>query len=124
MMDLRKIHSFYKYSLDAFLVVVTRSIESVTLRTPKAAKEEVDEPVEGEAVDDEEEGEEGAEEDEGAEGKEEEEEEEEIIELTGKDLKNRVELLSNMVTLWVTEAPGAERRVLEFYHFATWEILL
>merc|ERR1719456_1521268 len=70
MMDLRKIHSFYKYSLDAFLVVVTRAVESVTLRKPKEAKKEVD---------DEEEGEEGAEEDEGAEGKEEEEEEEEII---------------------------------------------
>merc|ERR1719359_2731605 len=103
MMDLRKIHSFYKYSLDAFLVVVTRSIESVTLRTPKAAKEEVDEPVEGEAVDDEEdeEGEDGEEGEEGEEGEaaeeaEPEEEEEEIIELTGKDLKNRVDLLSKI----------------------------
>merc|ERR1719359_2756711 len=80
MMDLRKIHSFYKYSLDAFLVVVTRSIESVTLRTPKAPKEE---KVEEEAP------------------PEEEEEEEEIIELTGKDLKNRVDKLSAIVTLWV-----------------------
>merc|ERR1719359_1879613 len=80
MMDLRKIHSFYKYSLDAFLVVITRSVESVTLRVPKPPKEE---KVEEEAP------------------PEEEEEEEEIIELTGKDLKNRVDKLSAIVTLWV-----------------------
>merc|ERR1719364_27601 len=57
MMDLRKIHSFYKYSLDAFLVVVTRAIESVTLRTPKEKKEEAgEEAVEGEAAEEDEEG--------------------------------------------------------------------
>merc|ERR1719421_1413560 len=90
MMDLRKIHSFYKYSLDAFLVVVTRAIESVTLRTPKPPKEEkvVEEVVEEEPDEDAEEDEDG-------------EEEEEIIELTGKDLKKRVELLSGIVTLFV-----------------------
>merc|ERR1712093_949761 len=60
MMDLRKIHSFYKYSLDAFLVVVTRAIESVTLRTPKPPKEEkVEEVVEEEPDEDAEEDEEG-----------------------------------------------------------------
>merc|ERR1719169_86490 len=101
MMDLRKIHSFYKYSLDAFLVVVTRSIESVTLRMPKVPKEEkVEEVVEEEPDEDAEEDEEG-EEGEAEEVKEEEEEEEEIIELTGKDLKKRVELLSGIVTLFV-----------------------
>jgi len=106
MMDLRKIHSFYKYSLDAFLVVVTRSIESVTLRTPKAPKEEkVEEAVEAEPADDEDGDEdEDGEDDEDAEEKveeEEQEEEEEIIELTGKDLKNRVDLLSGIVTVFV-----------------------
>jgi dynein heavy chain, axonemal len=35
LMDLRRIHSFYKYSLDAFVVVVTRAINSVLLRKPK-----------------------------------------------------------------------------------------
>merc|ERR1719420_270702 len=61
MMDLRKIHSFYKYSLDAFLVVVTRAIESITLRKPKAPKEEkvVEEVVEEEPDEDGEEDEEG-----------------------------------------------------------------
>merc|ERR1719299_83686 len=47
MMDLRKIHSFYKYSLDAFLVVVTRAVESVTLRKPKEPKVEEAAPEEG-----------------------------------------------------------------------------
>jgi dynein heavy chain len=103
MMDLRKIHSFYKYSLDAFLVVVTRSVESVTLRVPKPPKEEKVEEEAAPADDDEDE---EGDEDEDGEGEEEapaeeEEEEEEIIELTGKDLKNRVDKLSSIVTLWV-----------------------
>jgi dynein heavy chain len=102
-MDLRKIHSFYKYSLDAFLVVVTRAIESVTLRTPKAPKEEkVEEEVVEEEPDEDAEGEEGEEgEDAEEEKEEEEEEEEEIIELTGKDLKKRVEHLSATLTVHV-----------------------
>merc|ERR1719498_1390314 len=80
MMDLRKIHSFYKYSLDAFLVVVTRSIESVTLRTPKPPKEEKveEEVVEDEGGEDEDEDGEEGEEGDAEEAKEEEEEEEEI----------------------------------------------
>merc|ERR1719375_507588 len=106
MMDLRKIHSFYKYSLDAFLVVVTRAVESVTLRKPKEPKvEEVAPEAEegaGEGEDEEgEEGEEEGEEGEAAEEAEPEEEEEEIIELTGKDLKNRVDLLSKVITIFV-----------------------
>merc|ERR1719191_1864718 len=87
MMDLRKIHSFYKYSLDAFLVVVTRAVESVTLRKPKEPKVEEAAPEEAEGGGDDEEGEE--------------DEEEEIIELTGKDLKNRVDLLSKVITIFV-----------------------
>merc|ERR1719174_2997484 len=107
MMDLRKIHSFYKYSLDAFLVVVTRAVESVTLRKPKAPKEEKkeeekEEKDEGDEEEEEgDEGEEGEEGEEAAEEAEPEEEEEEIIELTGKDLKNRVDLLSKIITIFV-----------------------
>lgn len=88
MMDLRKIHSFYKYSLDAFLVVVTRAVESVTLRKPKEPKveEAAPEEAEGGGEEEDEEGEDGEEGEEGEEGEaaeeaEPEEEEEEIIEL-------------------------------------------
>jgi dynein heavy chain len=102
MMDLRKIHSFYKYSLDAFLVVVTRAIESITLRKPKELKEEVVEEVQAEEEeedeDDDEDGGDGEEEDAEEKEAEPEEEEEEIIELTGKDLKNRVDLLAGTIT--------------------------
>merc|ERR1719388_536830 len=71
MMDLRKIHSFYKYSLDAFLVVVTRAVESVTLRKPKEPKVEEVAPEEAEGG----EGEEGEEDEDGEEGEEGEEDE-------------------------------------------------
>lgn len=36
--DLFKMHTFYKYSLDSFVMVVTRAINSVTLRKPKEPK--------------------------------------------------------------------------------------
>merc|ERR1719240_2500018 len=39
LMDLCKMHTFYKYSLDSFVMVVTRGINSVTLRKPKEKKE-------------------------------------------------------------------------------------
>ncbi|CAJ1438602.1 unnamed protein product, partial [Effrenium voratum] len=35
MMELSKMHTFYKYSLDAFVMVVTRAVNSVTLRKVK-----------------------------------------------------------------------------------------
>merc|ERR1719436_2378727 len=38
--DLFKMHTFYKYSLDSFLSVVTRAVNSVTLRKPKEPKVE------------------------------------------------------------------------------------
>merc|ERR1719399_1940273 len=74
LMDLCKMHTFYKYSLDSFVMVVTRAINSVTLRKPKEKKEEKKE----EEKEEKEEGEEGEEEeaDEDEEEKEEEEEEE------------------------------------------------
>jgi dynein heavy chain len=101
LMDLCKMHTFYKYSLDAFLMVVTRAVNSITLRKPKAPKEEKKPAEEDEeekpppGSDDEEgDGEEAVEE-------EEEEEEEEIIELAGKDLLKRVVQLEKVVTEFV-----------------------
>merc|ERR1712187_13779 len=38
--DLCKMHTFYKYSLDSFVMVVTRAVNSVTLRKPKEPKKE------------------------------------------------------------------------------------
>ena len=91
LMSLCNMHTFYKYSLDAYLMVVTRAVNSVTLRKPKEVKEEVkvEETTEAEGGEDEEGEDEEAEVEEAAV---EEEEEEEIIELTGKDLKLRVDL--------------------------------
>merc|ERR1712187_388280 len=40
MCDLCKMHTFYKYSLDSFVMVVTRAVNSVTLRKPKEPKVE------------------------------------------------------------------------------------
>jgi len=102
LMSLCNMHTFYKYSLDAYLMVVTRAVNSVTLRKPKEKKveEKVEEtPAEEEGGDEEE----GEEDEEGAEVEEAppEEEEEEIIELTGKDLKLRVDLLCNIITFFV-----------------------
>jgi len=98
LMDLRKIHSFYKYSLDAFVVVVTRAISSVLLRKPKA------EPVaaaptggEGGDGEDDEEFEDDEEVPVAAEAQEE-DEDEGVIELAGKELVERVHLLSGIVT--------------------------
>jgi len=99
LMDLCKMHTFYKYSLDAFVMVVTRAVNSVSLRKPKEVPK--DEPkVEEAEKDPDEEGDE----DEDAEAEEEappEEEEEEIIELTGKELKMRVDLLSRTISYFV-----------------------
>jgi len=101
-MDLCKMHTFYRFSLDSFVMVVTRAVNNVTLRKPKepkkkkeeedAEKEEGDEDDEDKDLDDDEDGE-GAEEE-----VEEEEEEEEIIELAGKDLMKRVAFLEGVIT--------------------------
>mmetsp|Transcript_146756 Transcript_146756/g.471049 ORF Transcript_146756/g.471049 Transcript_146756/m.471049 type:complete len:4209 (+) Transcript_146756:103-12729(+) len=96
--DLCKMHTFYKYSLDSFVMVVTRAVNSVTLRKPKEPKkiEEVVEKVADDDDDDDEDKEEAEEEPQG-----EEEEEEEIIELQGKELKQRVVLLEKVLTFFV-----------------------
>lgn len=80
--ELYKIHSFYKFSLDSFIIVVKRAINIVAERMKKKK-----EPVEGE------EGEEG---EEGAEPAEEEPEEE--GEMTPGTLKKRVEALVESIT--------------------------
>merc|ERR1711879_506486 len=50
LMDLCKMHTFYKYSLDSFVMVVTRAVNSITLRKPKVPKEpkKEEEKAEGE----------------------------------------------------------------------------
>jgi len=100
LMELCKMHTFYKYSLDAFVMVVTRGVNSVSLRKPKEVPKEEPKVEEAEKEADEE----GDEEEEDAEAEEEappEEEEEEIIELAGKELKTRVDLLSRTITYFV-----------------------
>merc|ERR1712066_179265 len=61
LMQLCKMHTFYKYSLDAFIMVVTRAVNSITLRKPKQPKEE---PKEEEAKEEGEGDEEGGEDEE------------------------------------------------------------
>ena len=85
MNELFKIHSFYRFSLDSFVIVVKRAIDIVADRlNPKKNKA----PKEG----DEENKEEGAE-DEAAAEEEEEEEEEEEAEMTPRTLAKRVEMI-------------------------------
>lgn len=81
--ELYKIHSFYKFSLDSFIIVVKRAIKIVADSMKKKK-----EPVEGE------EGEEGAE----AAEAEPEEAEEEDGEMTPKTLAARVQALVQSIT--------------------------
>lgn len=98
--DLFKMHTFYKYSLDAFVMVVTRAVNSVTLRKPKEKKPEKEEE-EKEGDDGSQEGSEADDQEEEA-PVEEEEEEEEVIILEGKELLNRVVLLESKITYFVS----------------------
>merc|ERR1719271_1857954 len=84
LMDLCKMHSFYRFSLDAFVTVVTRAVKSVSLIKPKEPKKEKEEKAEEDDAEEKGEGDE--------------EEEEEIIELHGKELKQRVTLLEGTIT--------------------------
>eukprot|EP00929_Paragymnodinium_shiwhaense_P077089 TRINITY_DN3967_c2_g1_i1.p1 TRINITY_DN3967_c2_g1~~TRINITY_DN3967_c2_g1_i1.p1 ORF type:complete len:3070 (-),score=1029.42 TRINITY_DN3967_c2_g1_i1:156-9119(-) len=101
LMDLCKMHTFYKYSLDSFVMVVTRAVNSITLRKPKPPKEEKKVEEEEKEEEDGPPGSDDEEEEEEAPPEEEEEEEEEIIELTGKELKQRVVQLENVMTYFV-----------------------
>ncbi|KAF4734059.1 hypothetical protein FOZ63_010283, partial [Perkinsus olseni] len=110
LMDLCKVHGFYKYSLDAFVQVVTRAVDSVSLRKPKvdpaSLKAEVEEAKEegepGAAEDGMDDDDDDDDDEPDAVVAEEEvaEEEEEVIELTGKDLLHRVELLMQVITIF------------------------
>lgn len=84
MVELTKIHAFYKFSLESFIFVIIRAIDIVAAEM----RPQKDEPAEGE---------EGAE---GAEGKAEAEaaEEEEILEMTPRTLKIRVTKLIEEIT--------------------------
>ena len=95
MNELYKIHSFYRFSLDSFVIVVKRAIDIVADRlNPKKKKAAADaeEAKEGEAAEGEE-GEEGA-----AQQEEEEEEEEEEQEMTPRTLAKRVDMILESIT--------------------------
>jgi len=99
LMDLCKMHTFYRYSLDSFIGVVTRAVNSVSLRKPKEEKKPKAEEEEAKEKDPDEEG--GEEEEPVEEEAEPEEEEEEIIELTGKELMARVKTLEDVISFAV-----------------------
>lgn len=88
MSDLPRIHAFYKFSLDSFIIVIRRAISKVAEAAAKAAKGEAAEPEEGE-----EEGAEPA----AAEPAEEEEAAEEA-EMTPRTLAARVDALTESIT--------------------------
>eukprot|EP00927_Polykrikos_kofoidii_P017168 TRINITY_DN17790_c1_g3_i1.p1 TRINITY_DN17790_c1_g3~~TRINITY_DN17790_c1_g3_i1.p1 ORF type:complete len:1649 (+),score=334.05 TRINITY_DN17790_c1_g3_i1:463-4947(+) len=117
-MDLAKMHQFYRYSLDAFVSVVTRAVDSVTLRLPKLAERISSQKLDGIET--------GSRNIEGAGSAiagglediceiggvgddemgdclevKEEEEEEQVIELSEKELAKRVEQLQVVVTSFV-----------------------
>lgn len=113
MMDLSKMHTFYRYSLDAFVGVATRAVDGITLvqkvvESKKALLQSFVQEASGEADvlaamalhegDDKGDGEGARGEDEGEEFEKELEEHEVIVELVGKDLTERVELLVTTVT--------------------------
>lgn len=89
MNDLYKIHSFYKFSLDSFVIVVNRAIDIVAEQmNPKSKKAEGEEKPEGE---------EGEEEEAAAEA-EEEEGEDDQGEMTPRTLAKRVDALTESIT--------------------------
>jgi len=94
MNELYKIHSFYKFSLDSFVIVVKRAIDIVAAKD-KAAKNGDVEGEEGEKAEGEADAEKPAEEEE---KKEEEEHEEGITEMTPRTLLKRVEDLTESIT--------------------------
>jgi len=82
MNELPRIHSYYKFSLDSFIIVIRRAIDIVAqMMNPK--KEPKEEPAEGE---------------EAAPEEEEPEEEEAELEMTPRTLKARIEELIKSIT--------------------------
>mgnify|MGYP000934514476 CR=1 FL=1 len=85
LMELTKIHSFYKFSLDSFIIVVNRAIDIVAEQmNPKKEKAEPAEGEEGEG--------------DGEKPADEEEEDEEQAEMTPRTLAKRVEALTQSIT--------------------------
>lgn len=85
MNELTRIHSYYKFSLDSFIVVINRAIDIVAERmNPKKEPKEAEEPAEGEEPP--------------AEAEPEEAEAEEEAEMTPRTLKARVEALIESIT--------------------------
>mmetsp|Transcript_24255 Transcript_24255/g.21366 ORF Transcript_24255/g.21366 Transcript_24255/m.21366 type:complete len:743 (+) Transcript_24255:3415-5643(+) len=101
MNELYKIHSFYMYSLESFVVVVNRAIDSISEKKPgksKASIPDVDKKEEGEEKPEGEEGEKEGEK--GEEGGEQGQEGEEELapSLSPRSLKKRVDLLTKTIT--------------------------
>jgi dynein heavy chain len=98
MSELYKIHSFYKFSLDSFVIVVKRAIDLVQERDRKA-KEAAKKAAAGDDGEGEEEGD-GDGDGDGEEKKEEEEapEEEQQLEMSPKSLEKRVADLTESIT--------------------------
>jgi dynein heavy chain len=92
MNELYKIHSFYKFSLDSFLIVVTRAIDIVAANMSKKKAPEEDDEGDEEPKEGEEDGE-PKEEKPPAEA-----EPEEEVEMTPEELKARVEALIESIT--------------------------
>lgn len=91
LMELSKIHSFYKFSLGSFIIVVNRAIDIVAdklnpkkKKAAEAAEEGAEPPAEGEEAPEEEAEEEGEEEEQG--------------EMTPRTLAKRVEMLVESIT--------------------------
>lgn len=119
MNELYKIHSFYKYSLDAFLIVVKRAIGLVAARWDAEKK-----AAEGDKEEGGEEGEEAAAE-EGAGG--EEGEEEKKNEMTPRTLARRVDDLTESITYEgfnFTRRGTLEDHKLTFTTMLTFRILI
>jgi len=95
--ELYKIHSFYRFSLDSFVIVVKRAIDIVADRLNPKKQKAAAAAEEGEAAEGEEEKKEG-EEGEEAPAEEEEEEEEEEPEMTPRSLAKRVEMILESIT--------------------------
>lgn len=94
MNELYKIHSFYRFSLDSFVIVVSRAIDIVAdrLNPKKKKQQEVNEEGEEEKKDGEAEGENPDDQDD------DEDEDEEELELTPRSLANRVNQIVEQIT--------------------------
>jgi dynein heavy chain len=120
MNELYKIHSFYKYSLDAFIIVIKRAIQLVADRYEAERKAKEGEKEEGE------EGEDGAAAEEAPEENEEAEAENKL-EMTPRSLAKRVDTLTESITYEgfnFTRRGTLEDHKLTFTTMLTFKILI